>query len=100
MDNQTQGSYYVNTNPGGIMPAETVTYNYNAGNAVPTNPVEENKSRHIEIDQLNGGYTIRVGCHQFAFETAEKMVKHLTAYLKNPQEIEKKWFAKKLDLTK
>lgn len=65
----------------------------------PTVLADVNKARRIEIVQLNSGYNITVGCHQFAFETAEKMLKHLTDYLKNPQEVEKKWFSKKLDLT-
>ena len=75
---------------------DPVTY----GGVNTLTPPNENQARHIEIDQLNGGYIIRVGCHSFAFETNTKMLKHLTAYLLNPKETEEKWFKKKLDLTK
>lgn len=89
-------STVVQSNDGGL----SYVYTGSVNTETVGQSTDENKARHIEIDQLNGGYNIRVGCHQFAFETHEKMLKHLTAYLKNPQEVEKKWFGKKLDLTK
>ena len=55
-------------------------------------PVEQNRAKEINIQPLNFGYIIRVGCQSFAIESADKLISSLNEYLKDPQKIEKSWF--------
>jgi hypothetical protein len=48
--------------------------------------------REVSIKQLNYGYIVGVGCHNFAFETPDKLIEKLGEYLKDPQGTENKWF--------
>jgi hypothetical protein len=52
---------------------------------------KQNGIREIKITQLDYGYIVIVGCNSFAIETADKLIKKLTQYIKQPQEIEQKW---------
>ena len=59
----------------------------------PTTEVQRNpKIRTINIDQLDLGYVVRVGCQSFAIETSEKLVSAMVEYLNHPNETEIKWF--------
>lgn len=60
--------------------------------------VYRSKAREINIQPMNYGYVVRVGCQTFVFETNEKMIKHLTAYLADPDNIEKSWLNGTLEL--
>lgn len=87
------------------------TTNLNAAlpNTTPIQPVEpsvdpfngavsnrvENTIRTFMVRQLNFGYVVEVGCHSFAIETKEKLVKLVSDYINTPDETEKKWFETK-----
>jgi len=49
--------------------------------------------RNIGIQQLNYGYIVNIGCHSFAFETSEKLIQKLTAYINCPDKVEQDWKA-------
>jgi hypothetical protein len=51
-----------------------------------------NKINTIEIEELNRGYIVRVGCQRFAFSQKEELVKKLTEYINEPYKTEKKWY--------
>lgn len=54
--------------------------------------------RQINIEPINFGYIVKVGCQNFAIETKEKLTKFLAIYLADPTGTEEKWFKKELDL--
>lgn len=56
------------------------------------------KAREIRIQPMDHGYVINVGCQSFVFETAEKMIKNLDAYLADPEGVEKAWLSNTLVL--
>jgi hypothetical protein len=58
-------------------------------------PRETNKAREIKILQQDLGFIVAVGCQTFAIETKEKLIRNLTAYLENPNEVERKWMRNK-----
>lgn len=64
----------------------------------PLAPIDErpNKIRQINIEELNYGYIVRVGCHNFAIETKAQLIAQLSAYIQDPAITEKKWFDGKL----
>ena len=47
--------------------------------------------REININPLNSGYLVKVGCQSIAVETTETLLKALGEYLNNPTEFERKW---------
>lgn len=51
---------------------------------------------NIQINQLDYGYVVNVGCKTFAIETPEKLLKYITEYINNPGEAEKKFYSKEL----
>ena len=55
-----------------------------------------NEIRQINIEGLNHGYIVRVGCQTFAIETKAQLIAHLSAYIQEPALTEKKWFDGKL----
>lgn len=58
------------------------------------NDATHNKFNHsINIEPLNRGFVIRVGCQSIAFETKEKMLKYLSEYLSDPNSFEAKYRA-------
>lgn len=59
---------------------------------------EKQIAREVNIQPLNHGFVVRVGCQTFAFESAEKMMSHLNAYLKNPKKVEHLWRSGELEL--
>ena len=60
--------------------------------AVPT-PMGENKIRQINIEEVNRGYIVRVGCHTFAISTKAELTTKLTEYINEPAKTEKKWYS-------
>jgi hypothetical protein len=59
-------------------------------------PFQENKIRQIEIRELNRGYMVSVGCHNFALSTKTELMIKLEEYINEPAKTEKKWFAGEL----
>lgn len=64
----------------------------------PTEPCRpaENKIRAINIEEVNRGYIVRVGCHTFAISTKAELTTKLIEYINNPEETEKKWYSNNL----
>jgi hypothetical protein len=56
---------------------------------VPT--VKRNKARQIQITQADHGYLVNVGCQTLVFENMDTLIEKLTAYLKDPNTVEKRW---------
>lgn len=54
-------------------------------------PPQPNRVRRIEILQLDYGYQVTVGCQTMAFESKEKIITNLMAYLNDPEATEKKY---------
>jgi len=59
---------------------------------VPT-PVQTNKIRQINIEEVNRGFIVRVGCHTFAISTKAELTTKLTEYINEPDKTEQKWYA-------
>ena len=55
-----------------------------------------NKIRQINIEELNRGFIVRVGCHTFAISTKEELTAKLTEYINDPDKTEKLWFSGEL----
>lgn len=53
---------------------------------------QENKIRQINIEEVNRGYIVRVGCHTFAISTKEELTDKLLKYINKPSDTEQKWF--------
>lgn len=49
--------------------------------------------RPVNIEPLNSGYVVRVGCQTIAVETTEKLLVYLGEYLKDPVIFQAKWFS-------
>lgn len=62
----------------------------------PGYPVAPGKMREVWISELNYGYILTIGCHKFAFETHERALANLAEYMKDPDGVERKWFANEL----
>ena len=60
--------------------------------AIPT-PQGENKIRQINIEEVNSGFIVRVGCHTFAISTKAELTTKLIEYINEPVKTEKKWYA-------
>lgn len=60
------------------------------GTPIPTIPdATQMKFKHsVNIQPLNRGFLVNVGCQSIAFETHGKMLEYLTEYLTNPQRFE------------
>ena len=53
----------------------------------------ENKIRQINIEEVNRGFIVRVGCHTFAISTKAELTTKLGEYINEPAKTEKKWYA-------
>lgn len=51
--------------------------------------------REINIQPLNYGYVVRVGCQTLGIESKDTLIKNLVAYLENPGEYESKYMSSK-----
>lgn len=49
--------------------------------------------RHIEIDAVLNGFTVRVGCQTLVFDSVSALTDQLARYLRNPEEMEKQYAA-------
>lgn len=58
-----------------------------------------NKIREINIQEVNRGYIVRVGCHTFAISTKEELMPKLEQYINSPEDTERKWNDGSLFLT-
>jgi len=58
--------------------------------ANPTPSYSENYG--IQIETLEFGYVLSVGCKRFAFETKERLLANLTEYLADPAKAQQKWW--------
>lgn len=59
-------------------------------------PIQErspNKIRQINIEEVNRGFIVRVGCHTFAISTKAELTTKLTEYINEPEKTEQKWYA-------
>lgn len=56
-----------------------------------------NIKRNINIEQLDFGFVVKIGCHSFAISKSEDVIAGLSEYLADPNGTEKKWFANKLE---
>lgn len=56
-------------------------------------PISPNKAREINIQPMDFGFIVRIGCQSFAIESIDKLISNLNEYLKDPQKIEKAWFS-------
>jgi len=61
--------------------------------AIPTPDRGGNKIRQINIEEVNRGFIVRVGCHTFAISTKAELTTKLTEYINEPDKTEKKWYA-------
>lgn len=74
------------------------------GNEISMGAMEDNMSMEVmdepmaygnkytvTIDTLNYGYSVRVGCQSFAFETNESLISALATFLKDPYGTERLW---------
>jgi hypothetical protein len=50
----------------------------------------------IQIDELDYGYRVKVGCKGFAIESKETLLNMITKYINNPAEVQKEFFNKTL----
>ena len=51
-----------------------------------------NKIRQINIEEVNRGFIVRVGCHTFAISIKAELITKLTEYINEPDKTEKKWY--------
>jgi hypothetical protein len=59
----------------------------------PPTPSPRPLPRQIQINSLNHGYHVIVGCQAFAVETVDGLLHRLGVYLKNPEQAEKNWMS-------
>lgn len=61
-------------------------------------PVYQGENYGIQIETLEFGYVLSVGCKRFAFETKERLLANLTEYLADPAKAQQKWWETKQPL--
>lgn len=61
--------------------------------SIPTPDRGGNKIRQINIEEVNRGFIVRVGCHTFAISTKAELTTKLTEYINEADKTEKKWYA-------
>jgi hypothetical protein len=54
------------------------------------------RARTVVIEPMHYGYVVKLDCHRFAFESADRVLQYIGEYLKDPNATEKKWWNKKL----
>lgn len=59
---------------------------------LPTNCEPGDKIRSIQIEQLDRGYIVRVGCATIAIDNKSELMSRMIAYLENPADTEKRYF--------
>ena len=51
--------------------------------------------RPINISWVDSGFIIIVGCSTFAVETKERLIRLLTAYINDPEQVSEAWISNK-----
>lgn len=77
--------------------APTPSNSYGCTPAPPA-PCGVDRIKEIRIQQVDHGYIVNVGCQTFAVESIKRLVKNIEKYLESPDEIEKAWMSKSLEL--
>lgn len=49
---------------------------------------------NINIESLNRGFVVQVGCQSLAVSTKQELIKLFTAYMENPEKVETDWMIK------
>jgi hypothetical protein len=57
----------------------------------PTPPDDPKMIYDIRISRRANGYAVTVGCKDFVFESQDKMMSHINAYLHNPTTVTYKY---------
>ena len=50
-------------------------------------PINLNRCNNINIEQVDIGYMVRVGCKQFAIEDKVRLIRLLTSYIDDPNNL-------------
>lgn len=59
---------------------------------------DRDKIRQINIEQLDYGYIVRVGCQTLAISDKSKLIASLIEYINEPGKTEDKYYERKLSL--
>jgi hypothetical protein len=51
--------------------------------------------KSIELTPLPGGWLVKVGCQHVVYADKDKLIKDFTAYINDPQQVEKEFYANK-----
>lgn len=49
------------------------------------------KLKEIKITAMDAGYIVNVGCQTFAIESKQSLITKLSAYINDPDNVEKAW---------
>jgi hypothetical protein len=84
-----------------LVDSEEITsdYRYAEGEErLDPQPVQDggSRARTVVIEPMHYGYVVKLDCHKFAFESADRALKYITEYLKDPQGTEQKWWKHEL----
>ena len=73
--------------------ADPIPHSANSRMPMPDPPAPSQRPlpRQIQINPLNHGYHVIVGCQAFAVENVDSLLHRLGIYLKNPEQAEKNW---------
>jgi hypothetical protein len=52
--------------------------------------------RDINIQQIDYGYIVQVGCQRIAIENIDKLIELLVRYIKEPNKVTEEYYSKKL----
>ena len=52
------------------------------------------KAKPISINQVDNGFQVSVGCKNLVFTSREQLIAELSAYLANPEQVEKQYAEK------
>jgi len=52
----------------------------------------DNRIKQINIEQLDYGFILRVGCQTVAIEEKETLLRVLGKYIENPSRVESNWY--------
>lgn len=59
-------------------------------------PASSPKSmRSISVEAMDAGFIVRIGCQTFAIESKESLITKLSAYIRDPQNVESAWMTTK-----
>lgn len=65
---------------------------------MPCTNEEYHEKYDVQIQELDHGYMVRVGCKSFAIESKETLLNMITKYINNPAEVQKEFFNKTLTI--